>query len=431
MKIRNLIIGIGLLMVVFSACEKYDAPEFVVPRYTLPEGVTLKTIADIKAQRVSAAGVDSICAYNEPFIVKAVVVSSDEGGNYYKSMVVQDETGGIEIEIDRAGLYNDFPVGQVVYIDCRGLVVGNYHDLPQIGWEYQGGVWRINYLFVDKYIHKDGLPSADNLPTPVLITGATELDATNVCKLVKIDNATFDPADVGLPFAGNDLTTNRTLLINGASIKVRTSNYAKFRSMLVPAGTGTVYGILTVYASGSNNTWQLMLRTKDDIKPFAPPHVAEVLQSFTFDANSLTSGGWRSEPSSSPTSWKYATDAGQKFLYHVNGTATCDDWLISPTITLNDRNGVSMVLNCKITGDIGLQNFYQIYYSTTAGGSGFNEAEWTLLPSNIAATNDFADAAVINASLISGNNFRIAVRYHNHNGTSSARWQIKEIRFEK
>jgi hypothetical protein len=281
---------------------------------------------------------------------------------------------------------------------------------------------------LDKYIHKDGLPSADNLPAPVVITGATELDATNVCKLVKIENAAFDPADVGLPFAGNDLTTNRTLLINGAAIEVRTSNYAKFRSMLVPSGTCMVYGILTVYASGSNNTWQLMLRTKDDIKP---PYVPEILQSFTFDANSLTSGGWRSEPAVSSTSWKYATDAGQNFLYHINGAAICDDWLISPAITLNDRNGVSMVLNCKITGDVGLQDFYQIYYSTTAGASGFNEADWKLLPATIVATSDFADAATIDASLIEGSNFRIAMRYHNYNGTSSARWQIKEIRFKK
>jgi hypothetical protein len=419
-------------MLLFFACEKqYDAPEFIVPKYTLPKDVSLKTIADIKAMRVSATGVDSICRYNEMFIVKAVVVSSDEGGNYYKSMVVQDETGGIEIEIDRSGLYNDYPVGQVVYIDCRGLVVGNYHDLPQIGWEYQGSVGRINQLFLDKYIHKDGLPSVDNLPAPVVITSAMELDATNVCKLVRIDNATFDPADVGQPFAGNELTANRTLLINGAAIEVRTSNYAKFRSMLVPAGTGTVWGILTVYASGSNNTWQLMLRTKDDVKPFAPPHVTEVLQSFTFDNNSLTTGGWRSEPGSSSTSWKYATDAGQKFLYHANVTATCDDWLISPAITLNDRNGVSMVFNSKMTGEAGLQDFYQIYYSITAGASGFNEADWTLLPSNIAATSDFADASTINTSLINGSNFRIAVRYHNYNGTASARWQIKEIRFEK
>jgi hypothetical protein len=427
---RNILTGIGCcLVLLFFSCEKhYNAPEFAVPKYTGP--AANKTIADIKAMRVNASGVDSICRYDEQFIVKAVVVSSDEGGNYYKSMVVQDETGGIEIEIDRTGLYNDYPAGQIVYIDCRGLVVGNYHDLPQIGWEYQGGVGRINQLFLNKYIHKEGLPNADNLPEPVVIKGATELDISNVCKLVKIENCAFDPADVGLPFAGNDLITNRTLLVNSASIKVRTSNYAKFRSMSVPAGTGTIYGILTVYAS-SVNTWQLMLRTKDDVRFSETPHVAQVLQSFTFDANSLTTGGWRSEPGSSSNSWKYATQDGLQFVYHTNGNAVCDDWLISPAITQNDRNGVSMILNCKMSGEAGLQEFYRIYYSTTATGSGFNEAEWTLLPANIASTNDFSDAATIDASLINGSNFRIAMRYHNSNGTPSARWQIKELRFEK
>ena len=76
---------------------------------------------------------DSICSYDEIFIVEAVVVSTDEGGNFYKSMVVQDETGAIEIQLDMNGLFNLYPVGQKVIIDCRGLIVGDYNRYYQNG----------------------------------------------------------------------------------------------------------------------------------------------------------------------------------------------------------------------------------------------------------------------------------------------------------
>ncbi|MDR2868445.1 MAG: DUF5689 domain-containing protein [Bacteroidales bacterium] len=413
----------------FSACNKdYPAPEFQVPHYDGP--VANKTIADIKAMHINASGVDSICAFDDIFVVKAVVVSSDEGGNYYKSVVVQDETGGIEIQLDQNGLYNDFPVGQVVYIDCRGLMVGAYHNLPQIGWEYQGAVGRINQLFINKYIHKDGLPSADNLPAPVIIRGPSDLVQENVCKLAIIESGTFDPAAVGLPLAGNDLTTNRAFNVGGATLQVRTSNYAKFRTMIIPETNVSLTGILTVYASGSTSTYQFMLRTKADMQAALPPHEVEVLHSFTFNANSFTTGGWISEPAGQWTSQSYS---GVNFAYHgsITDATLCDDWMISPAIQIADRAGVSLIINSRMTGGPGLQDYYRVYYSTTYSTGTFNESDWTLLPGNITAATDYIDAAHLDASAISGANFRIAIRYYKYSAAASAGWQIKEIRFEK
>lgn len=84
-------------------------------------------------------------------------------------MTIQDETGGIEISIDRTGLYNEYPVGQTIYLDCRGLIVGDYHNKHQVGWKYQGSVGRINQSALGRYIHKDGLPnpSTPSSPTPL------------------------------------------------------------------------------------------------------------------------------------------------------------------------------------------------------------------------------------------------------------------------
>ena len=128
MKKTNIILSLLIATLCLASCNKWEEPEFVVPEYNGP--AANHTIADIKAMHPSLGSgtQDSICSWDEPFIVKAVVVSSDEGGNCYKYLTIQDETGGIEIAIDRSSLYNDYPVGQTVYLNCAGLIIGDYHN---------------------------------------------------------------------------------------------------------------------------------------------------------------------------------------------------------------------------------------------------------------------------------------------------------------
>ena len=226
-----------LIAAIVSGCNRWEEPEFTAPVYDGP--AENKTIADIKAKHLSLGNntQDSICRYDEQFIVKAVVVSSDQGGNCYKYLTIQDETGGIEIAIDRSSLYNDYPVGQTVYLNCAGLVVGDYHNKYQIGWVYQGSVGRIAPADLHKYLSKDGIPDLNNpiVAHPIEINSANDLTAENVNCLVKIDACRFDAADNGLPLAYNDFTTDRTVTFNGASLTVRTSNYAYFRNTLIDA----------------------------------------------------------------------------------------------------------------------------------------------------------------------------------------------------
>ena len=216
------------ICMVLVGCNRWEAPELTAPVYDGP--AANKTIADIKAKHPTLGNgtQDSICRYDEQFIVKAVVVSSAEGGNCYKYLTVQDETGGIEIAIDRSSLYNDYPVGQTVYLNCAGLIVGDYHNKYQVGWVYQGSVGRIAPADLDRYLSKDGLPDLNNplVANPIEITGTGDLTAENVNCLVKIDGCKFSPADDGLPLSDNNFTTDRTVTFNGASVVVRTSNYA-------------------------------------------------------------------------------------------------------------------------------------------------------------------------------------------------------------
>ena len=56
------------------------------------------------------------------------MVSSDESGNFYKEIYLQDDptnpTEGIKVIIDRRALHNKYNIGREVFIDISGLYVG-------------------------------------------------------------------------------------------------------------------------------------------------------------------------------------------------------------------------------------------------------------------------------------------------------------------
>ena len=408
-------------IVLFASCNRWEDPEFEVPVYTGP--AANHTIQDIKNMHTSlgTGAQDSICRWDEPFIVKAVVVSSDQGGNCYKYMTIQDETGGIEISIDRSGLYNDYPVGQTIYLDCRGLIVGDYHNKYQIGWGNRTSVQRINPEALDKYIHKDGLPDLNNplIAHPIEITGNSQLTAENTNCLVRINGCRFDSKYIGMPLATNDQTMDREVYINGATVIVRTSNYANFRSTVIENKEYCLYGILSVY----NSEYQLTLRTKEDIQD-AVNNDDILIQSLSFDNNSLTTGGWSTSPANN--AWIFQSYQGDNFIFHNIATSTCDDWLISPQITLSDLNNKILKINHRNNVEGSPASYYQVYYSTTYNGGEFNEADWTAFNPNLNNyPSNFELSNALDLSVLNSNKFYIAFRYHKNGTANGTRWYIK------
>lgn len=423
-KIFNLIFVLTLISFAIPSCQKWTAPQFEAPVYTGPKAN--KKIADIKARHLvlDQNVVDSICrASSEKFIVKAVVVSSDEGGNCYKYLTVQDETGGIEIAIDKNSLFNDYPVGQIVYINCQGLVVGDYNNKYQIGWIYENSIGRINAMMLGNYLSKDGLPDMKNIdemsPCGGIceITGNYDLNPEKVNCLCHISKAKFKADCHGLQLATNDITCDREL--ENYSITVRTSNYAKFRNFVIDATKEyDLTGILTIY----NNDYQFAIRTIDDIK-VAPREEEILLQKLTFDANSFTTGGWWQNDENG---WQFADN----YMYHLFVNSTCDDWMVSPEITIHDNDSYLKIEHH--INEVTDPDFYQVYYSTASFDGTIHESDWT--PYNL---TEYPSSSYFGYSneltpVPQGVPFRIAIRYNKHTSSiASHRWYIKSLNFYK
>ena len=427
-KTYNVILILSLILLCFSSCKKWNAPEFQEPVYTGKKAN--KTIADIKARhtQLNSNVVDSICQYSgQRFIVKAVVVSSDEGGNCYKYITVQDKTGGIEIAVDQSSLFNEYPVGQIVYINCDGLVVGDYYNKYQIGWIYENSIGRINSTLLGRYLSKDGLPSMDNINELSPCGGICEINSDadlsdeKINCLCTIKRARFTSNCHGLPLSGNEVTCDRAL--GNFSIAVRTSNYAKFRNIIIDATKDyNLTGILSIY----KNNYQFTLRTAEDIQlADAEPHAIDVLvHKESFNTTSLTSGGWTQ---TTQDAWKFQSFEGDDFIFHPSVQDTCDDWVISPEITISDAN-CFLIVEHQIT-DIASTDFYQIYYSTTYQGGDINLSDWhpytiTNYPPSFANSNALTP--------VPQGTFRIGIRYNKSDATiQSHLWRIKTLNFYK
>lgn len=430
-------------MLMFFGCQKWSEPEFEVKDWVPPEGtksnhfwtIGKKTTTDIRnilSRHTNDNPPDSIAPFAEAGsttrYVRGVVVSSDEGGNFYKSMVIQDSTGGVSLQLDASGLFNTYPVGQKIVLVVNGLVVGDYNTLPQVGWIYNGTqVGRINSLFFDKYIIRDGLASLSNLPKPLTNNTIDFLTDNDINKLVRLEDVTFEEEAIGKPFAFGQIDTDWKIyvpLANGTEqeVIVRTSSFAKFRSMLIEDKKYNLTGILTKYRT----TYQLMIRTKDDIVTLAGPPPGETVI-FDFATNPFNwEEKWSNESLlSAANPWRFRTNA----IAHIGNASKeqMDDWFISPVINYSDMANGYLRFEHQVDVRNAYYDAYQVYYTTSTSTS-FNITDWHFLGELQSFPSSYGWSNSLPLSVIGNSNFRIAFRYNAPNpDIETYTWNIRKV----
>ena len=188
--------------VLFTGCEEFQpvfTGKYPVPQehqiYTDDDFGKLTTIAEVK-QMYKDNG-------KEPYditkhcVIKGQVISSDQSGNIYKVFYIQDETGGIEIKMGKNGLYNDYKIGQWVYIDCTDLTVGAYHGMIQIGYknESESDNYDTSYfehsVIIDQHVFKGPMATEEELIKPRVISGNEILNDKYLGTLVTIEGCQY------------------------------------------------------------------------------------------------------------------------------------------------------------------------------------------------------------------------------------------------
>ena len=270
--------------VALTGCQDdFDVPPIDVPTATIQANTT---IAELKAElwddATNYATLVPKKANGEDYIIHGRVISSDASGNIYKSLVIQDETGALPMSINQNSLYNTYRIGQEIVINVTGIYIGKYAGYQQIGGygEFNGTPQTsfMSYETFKEHAQLNGLP--ENQLTAVEMDGPRPTEGIYCVigdlgqlpstpegqrawqgQLVEFRNVHFEGGG-SEPYVTGNANTSRTLLdAAGNSLVVRNSNYASFKNEIMPAGTGTVRGILSSF----NGTYQLLLRSTADV----------------------------------------------------------------------------------------------------------------------------------------------------------------------
>ena len=235
------------------------------PEYTGEEANI--TIAQFREQFKDATR-DVPILIEDDLVLKATVISSDESGNIYKTIYLQDETGGIGMLVDQGDVYTSYPVGQVVYVQLKGLCASFYGDL-QIGHPNAAATYyRTPWEDFQEHVLKAGWPNE----AAISIREVSDISSLNEnadavkSTLVRLTGVHFEEGGqtTYADMVAEDYGTRVLKDVHGNTIDVRNSNYADFGGEMLPVGTGNVVAILGSFNGG----WQLLIRDIEDVYGF-------------------------------------------------------------------------------------------------------------------------------------------------------------------
>ena len=274
----------GLAGTLLASCmgDDYDAPNLNEPPYGNKEltETNVLTIKQLKAKYNGTIASNGMEEITEDVQIKGWVTGNDIEGNLYNQFALQDETGAIIISVAQGALYGYLPVGQEVLISLKGLKIGGNGNQGQIGGVYtnkrtgQLQVGRLNRYVWERHYKLVGSVQPGKIKTMIFDTNKMsdgQYMADNCGKLMILKNVRLKEADGKAVFAPNDrsaeITVNavdRTLTgISSSKMVIRTSTFADFANQPMPTGSVDITGIFTRY----RDTWQILPRTANDIKP--------------------------------------------------------------------------------------------------------------------------------------------------------------------
>jgi len=185
------IAAVALAAFSLASCSEWEP---VFANYDTPEpssGMVLDVTHTIKELKAMYSG-SPLKIDDDNMVIAGQVISSDQSGNFYRTMYIQDETGGIEIKMGLTGLYNEYKMGQWVYVKCEGLTLGSYGGMLQLGYSDPTGKYETAYLDV-KYIISNHVfkGEEDDVPEPVELDEEGIKDEDNYGRLCRVNGLKY------------------------------------------------------------------------------------------------------------------------------------------------------------------------------------------------------------------------------------------------
>lgn len=261
-------------------------------------------------------------------IIVGRIISTDAPGNIYKNIYIQDCANpdyGIKIAIDAGSIGGVYQMGQKIALKLKGLAIGKYARMPQIGVPYYNNakegldnpgkagweIGRIPMAIFQEHVQLIGKPDKSKIVVNKMTVAEIKATADNYQKialltsrLVRIDSVKFIPytwdqngklsALSGSFSCGTDQNANtfapttggigfpqsRCFMLNGTTdtiantLAIGTSEFAKFACAPLPEEEyiGSVTGMVSYYYDNGKYTvvndkvWSIVINGLDALE---------------------------------------------------------------------------------------------------------------------------------------------------------------------
>ena len=308
--------------------DKYDEPNLA--GYQCQDLTATMTIAQVKALHATNAAY--VFPSNSTAVMEGYVSSSDESGNIYKTIYIQDSptnpTHGFTIAVDAVSTYTKFPQGSKIYIKLNDLALGTYGGLIQLGVRDAkavasgaDAVSRIAESAVPQHIFRS-CTIREKIVPKVLTLAQMAANDNLLGALIQINNAEFDSRVLCMNYAPDGTSVDRRINdgTTTANRVVRNSGFASFANQMLPAGNGTFVGIYSKF----NSTYQMYINRVSDLDMNSFPRLDGITANpCTLDLTALTP----------------KTVAEVKQFYTGSLTQINGNYVLKGKVTANDETG--------------------------------------------------------------------------------------------
>lgn len=249
-----------ICLTILSACIDDD---FDTPPTDGEIEITQAASSSIEGLKALASD-NQIIRIQDAITIKGQITADDQSGNYFREFILQDETGGIAVQINLTNAYTIFPIGREILIDCQGLYLGVDNGVVKLGGYVilEGGGESLGDIidYRERIIR-------GKLKTPIepVTRSINALGPNDISTLIRLENVEFTGEDLSLTFADpvGRSSINRTIVdCNGNEIILRSSGFANFAGDVLPSGNGSIVAVYSVFRSDQ----QLFIRSIEDVQ---------------------------------------------------------------------------------------------------------------------------------------------------------------------
>ncbi|SEC29579.1 protein of unknown function [Tenacibaculum sp. MAR_2009_124] len=424
---KSIIVIAVLLLFLKAAVSCVDNNDYCLPEVSVEEpSIIVNSSISTLIATFNDLGSDvlNFSSIGEGLVIEGYVVSSDEAGNMYKVLAIQNKpespTAAIQLAVDAVDMYAFYNIGRKVYVKLDGLGMHDNNGVLEIGKVNGASVGRIPF-FND--IEKDHILRSSIVTeiVPREISSIADLNISHNSMLVSLNNMQAESKGQTYGNLDNTFNANRVFnsCIDGEKIIMRNSGFADFKAQSIPDMSGNIIAVIGNY----RGDFQLFIRDTYDLdftEARCDPIFGEDFQTATDDTN-LDIDGWINYAEAGSKVWMesvYQRNGYAEFNPFGSGDSSNIVWLITPEINLEAQDNEMLTFQTQHAYPDEGHDPLEVLISTDFNGEegGVENATWAPLPfkvsylENFSSWFTFTDSGEIDLSAYSGTAY-IAFKY--------------------